>query len=214
LGASLVGRVLAILLAVLGLGRFGIGIFAYRAANALERPQYEVLKQLSGGVEIRKYEPYVVAETEIFAESMRKGTGQGFTRVAGYIFGRNRQKTKMAMTAPVRTATTENSRTGVVRTKVSFVMEKAYSRGSAPRPEDGSVRLKKVAPHILAARKFSGPPPSAKRIAREEEKIVAALQAEGLRQEYGGETLVYGYHDPFITPSFMRRNEVCVPVQP
>ena len=27
------------------------------------------------------------------------------------------------------------------------------------------------------------------------------------------ETLVYGYHDPFITPSFMRRNEVCVRVQ-
>ena len=32
--------------------------------------------------------------------------------------------------------------------------------------------------------------------------------------EAGAETLVYGYHDPFITPSFLRRNEVAVRVDP
>jgi hypothetical protein len=27
------------------------------------------------------------------------------------------------------------------------------------------------------------------------------------------ETLVYGYHDPFITPNFLRRNEVALVVE-
>ena len=53
-------------------------------------------------------------------------------------------------------------------------------------------------------------------VAAEIESIVAALEANGLRPVTRGDdanTLVYGYHDPFITPNFMRRNEVCVRVE-
>ena len=76
---------------------------------------------------------------------------------------------------------------------------------------DRSVRVRNVQPHLLAARTFSGPPPSERRVERERAKILAALAKHGLRPA-DKETLVYGYHDPFITPSFLRRNEVCVRV--
>lgn len=60
------------LLTILGAGRLGIGIFAFRAANALERPNYQVLRRLPGGVELRRYEPYVIAETTVEAPTMRE----------------------------------------------------------------------------------------------------------------------------------------------
>ena len=206
---NVLGRILAILLAVAGTGRIGLGLFAWRAANSLERPTYSVLQKLGQGVELRRYESYAVAETVIPTSNMKAGTGKGFQTVAGYIFGKNKPKAKMSMTAPVRisakTGGEKMSMTAPVRTsqtsgktRVSFVLEKAYSTRSAPRPLDGSVRLKEIRPHLLAARSFSGPPPSEERIARERAKILAALEASGLQPVCSGDerdTLVYGYHD-------------------
>ena len=79
------------------------------------------------------------------------------------------------------------------------------------------MKLKSVRPHILAVRRFSGPPPSASRVRKERSTILRALEGRSLRPVGGAdaaETLVYGYHDPFVTPSFMRRNEVAVRVEP
>lgn len=174
-----------------GFGRISIGLFAWRAANALERPSYTVLQALGDGVELRQYSPYVVAETKIAAPTMKAGSGKGFQTVAGYIFGKNKPRAKMAMTAPVRisakTGGAQMAMTAPVRTqasdgstRVSFVLEKAYSRRTAPKPLDGGVRLKDVRPHLLAARKFSGPPPTEARVERERERILAALDANGL----------------------------------
>ena len=52
-----------------------------------------------------------------------------------------------------------------------------------------------------------------KRVDKERQRIVDALAEEGFVCEGGDETLVYGYHDPFVTPNFLRRNEVGVRVQ-
>ena len=214
---------------MLGIGRLGVGLYAFRVANGLEKPHFEILRRLGGGVELRRYAPYVIAETEVLTASMREGSSVGFRRVAGYIFGRNRPCEKLKMTAPVRisqrgeAAGVQMKMTAPVRlapattgkTRVSFVMEKGYTPGNAPRPTDRNVRVRNVSPHILAARRFSGPPPSERRVARERQRLLEALDANGLKLASGAdgeETLVYGYHDPFITPSFLRRNEVCVRV--
>lgn len=115
---------------------------------------------------------------------------------------------KMAMTAPVRIESSGGADGG--RTRVSFVLERAYSRRTAPAPLDRAVRVRDVRPHLLAVRTFSGKPPSEARVERERTRIVDALAANGMRAANDAAPLVYGYHDPFITPSFLRRNEVCV----
>ena len=102
---SLIGRVLAVLLAVLGSARLGVGIFAWRAANVLERPDYTVIRKLPGGVELRRYAAYTIAETAVKTSSMREASSTGFRTVAGYIFGKNKPSEKMRMTAPVRMST-------------------------------------------------------------------------------------------------------------
>lgn len=77
---------------------------------------------------------------------------------------------------------------------------------------DKSVQVKKVKEHYLAATSFSGPPPSDDRISKERDAILQTLAREGIRVKSKEETMVYGYHDPVITPNFLRKNEVAVMV--
>ena len=64
-----------------------------------ESPDYYVIAK-HDGYEIRHYEPYLVAETEVDGTFETSGN-RAFRRLAGYIFGDNRESEKMAMTVPV-----------------------------------------------------------------------------------------------------------------
>ena len=220
IGTTFAGKAVAYVLAVLVSLRLGIGLYAWDTANRLEQPNFSVLCKLPGGVELRQYEPYLIAETEVASGPMRESTGKGFRTVAAYLFGKNKARgsgsEKMSMTAPVRSSSggEKMSMTAPVRssggdkTKISFVMPSKYSMRTAPRPIDRAVRLRQVKPHFMAARTFSGPPPGEARVQREREKVLQALGDRSLRPEGDAETLVLGYHDPFMTPNFLRRNEV------
>ena len=215
--------------------RIGAGLAAWRAANVLEKPTYTVVKRLPitgrrGEVEIRKYEPYLIAETTVDESSMRKAGSLGFGKCAGYIFGKNKpsvgqsEPEKMAMTAPVRSvgeAGEKMAMTSPVRsqgnkrgkTKISFVIGSKYNLQNVPKPIDKEVKVKRVDGHYLAATSFSGPPPSDERVAEERSKLIEVCEREGIRVKGGkDEVCVYGYHDPVVTPNILRKNEVCVMV--
>lgn len=72
--------------------RYGAGLYAWKVANALEKPSYTIIKCLTNGVELRRYEPYLIAETEVAKEGFRESTGDGFRSCAGYIFGKNKAR--------------------------------------------------------------------------------------------------------------------------
>ena len=71
---------------------------------AIEEPKFEVLLT-DGAFEIRKYAPYIVAETMVEGD-MDQASSKGFRLIADYIFGNNQavssaSSEKIAMTAPV-----------------------------------------------------------------------------------------------------------------
>ena len=67
-------------------------------ATAIEEPAYELVASWDdSGVEIRYYEPKVLATTKMAA-----GESSGFRVLAGYIFGGNAAEQEIAMTAPVQ----------------------------------------------------------------------------------------------------------------
>ena len=167
-------------------------------AMALEEPQYEVIADIDD-IEIRRYDPYIVAEVDV------PNGNSGFRALAGYIFGDNDQGEKMEMTAPVE------SRESAVSDQYtySFVMERKYSLDTLPRPENDEIRLLERPERIVAVRRFSGRWTD-KNFRRHLDELMQALEEEGIKPAGAPEQA--RYNGPF-TPSFLRRNEVIIPVE-
>ena len=152
---------LAALAVAVGLAAFGGNTVPY------ESPDYRVTSTL-GPVEIREYEPYLVAETTVDGDLENAGN-QGFRILAKYIFGGNRGKRKIAMTAPVSqekqsepegtkiamtTPVTQRQRGG--QYTIRFMMPSEYSRDELPVPNDDRVAIVEVPARTFAAVRYSG----------------------------------------------------------
>src|SRR5512137_2997530 len=135
-------------------------------AMATEKPKYTVVQQV-GGLEVRQYAPYLVAETEVTGSREEAGNA-GFRRLAGYIFGGNRGERKIAMTAPVaqqegaRIAMTapvsqqETPDRGPSTWVIQFMMPSGYTRATLPEPLDPAIRFRDVPARRLVALRYSG----------------------------------------------------------
>lgn len=182
---------------------------------AIEQPRYLVVKDYGNGIELRQYDAYLTAETEIRAVNSDQAGNLAFKRLGGYIFGDNRSKQSIAMTAPVSQARSEKIemtapvsqaaiREGVWR--VSFVMPKKYTLQTLPVPNDPAVYFKTVPARKVLAIRFSGRWTDAS-FRRHEAELLTALEKHGLNGV--GDPWTARYDPPFM-PAFMRRNEVMV----
>ena len=77
-------------------------------AVAIEEPKYEVVKTYLD-FELRRYAPYLVAETEVSGDFDEVGN-RAFRILAAYIFGENRAQEKMEMTRPRQPASGSRGR--------------------------------------------------------------------------------------------------------
>lgn len=169
-------------------------------AMAIEEPKYEVLAEESG-YEVRRYEPYVVAEVDIRG---RSADSQGFRTLAGYIFGDNKSSEKMQMTAPVESREAEASDA----VTYSFVMESKYELDTLPTPNNERIRIREKPARVVAVRRFSGRW-SDENMARHERELLGSLASDDV--EILGAIELARYNGPF-TPWFMRRNELIIPI--
>jgi hypothetical protein len=169
-------------------------------AMATEEPAYEVVSS-HGDVEIRRYQPMILAETRVDSQFEEAGN-EAFRRLFGYISGNNTTRSKIAMTAPV---VQEADASGW---RVAFVVPSEFSWETTPQPTDSRVELRLVPERTMAVLRFSGTWGEA-RFAEHERKLRAVVEELGLRVV--GEAVYARYNPPF-TPWFMRRNEVMIPV--
>jgi len=181
-------------------------------SQAIEEPDYEVIRKLDDHLELRRYAPYVVAEVVLNANANEAGS-QAFPILAGYIFGKNRGEKKYAMTAPVTqsAAPLKLDMTAPVTqaavpggTRVQFVLPKGVTLESAPEPLDPRVQLRQVPAGQWAVIRYSGTWSQAN-YDMHLAQLRAALDRAGLATQ--GEPVLARYDPPF-TPWFLRRNEV------
>ncbi len=92
----------------------------------LEEPDYEVTASHSG-FEVRRYSDTIQARVRTEGTNWRGSSG-GFRRIAGYIFGRNGKKQRIAMTAPV------HNREEGDGTMTAFTRTSENAIESRPRP--------------------------------------------------------------------------------
>lgn len=170
---------------------------------ALEEPEYTVLQQ-SEDWELRRYAPYIVAETRVEG-NLRQTGNSAFRILAGYIFGDNEPGQKMAMTAPV-ISEPDGENVAVYQ----FVMESAYDMDSLPVPNDSRVELRELPERLVAALTFSGTW-NEKRIDDLTRNFLDLLGREGF--EVNSDPMLARYNPP-LTPWFLRRNEILVEVTP
>ncbi len=191
-------RLVLIPLAVAG----GLGLAAYGAflwyTNSVERPVYDSIAK-DGDFEVRDYPALTMAEVTRTGDR-RSAVSQGFRPLANYIFAKEREGEKIAMTAPVTQTPEETARNWSIR----FIMPAGRSLESLPKPAGADVSLVESPPQRRAAIRFSGVATD-ELIAENEAKLRAWLEERGL-EILGPPTYAY-YNDPF-TPGFMRRNEV------
>jgi hypothetical protein len=183
--------------------------------SGTEEPSFTVERRI-GNVEIRRYGARVAAQTTIDADE-EKARNEGFRRLAGYIFGGNTDKTKIAMTAPVSqqkgrkiamTAPVATERTTTGEWMIRFFMPSEHTLESLPTPNDDRVELVPVAPETVAVLTFSGVASLDAIAARTDELLTTLRTAEVTTQ---GDPVTWFYDPPWTLP-FRRRNEVAVAV--
>ena len=179
--------------------------------HGTEEPSYSVERRI-GDVEIRQYGTRVAAETTIDADE-EAARSEGFRRLAGYIFGGNRSKTKIAMTAPVAqnknekiamTAPVAAQRSDAGQWVIRFFMPSKQTMDTLPTPNDDRVRLVTVPAEQVAVLRFAGLP-SPKAITERSDELLKTLHANAIEPK--GDTFTWFYDPPWTIP-FRRRNEV------
>ncbi|MGC2775577.1 MAG: heme-binding protein [Bradyrhizobium sp.] len=185
----------------------GAAIAAGPIMSRVEHPKYDVVSR-DGEFEIRAYAPMIIAEAEV--QGTRKpAIEEGFRIVAGYIFGANQGKMKIAMTAPVQqqaagATTAPADGIGSDRWLVSFVMPSDWSLDTLPPPTDTRIKLTAQPAQRMVAITFSGSI-SDGIIAEKTRELRDYAQRKGLT--VSGAPLLAFYNPPWTLP-MLRRNEV------
>jgi hypothetical protein len=179
-------------------------------------PPHEVTRR-DGPIEVREYRPQVLAETVVQAAHDEAGS-QAFRRLAGYIFGRNRAREQIAMTAPVlqKEASQSIDMTAPVLQRetaegwwMAFILPAEISLDSAPEPTDPLVELREVPGRTIATLRYGGLN-SPEKMERYAADLGRWLDEQGFRP-LGPPTMAS--YDPPWTLWFLRRNEVQIEIE-
>lgn len=182
-----------------------------KTPSGLEAPAYEVVRK-GAGVELRRYAPFTVAKRKMAVETGETfSSAEGFSSLAGYLFGDNTEGRKMKMTVPVEISyDREDSDSGPT---MAFVLpsEDATAAGGPPMPRDASVELAQVPTQLVAVAEFTGLA-TAREVERQQERLLKALDADGfLVPKVEGQYSVLQYNPPYTLP-WRRRNEIAIVV--
>jgi hypothetical protein len=194
----------------------GALLLAGGPAQAVEEPAFKTLLS-DGAFEVRDYPSLIVAEVTVTGEQ-KEAANNGFRLLAGYIFGGNKSRKSIPMTAPVAQAPVsekiamtapvtqiQNAGTWIVR----FTMPSAYAMEALPEPNDPKVQLRRLPATRFATLRFSGL--AGKRDV--DAKITELLAATTAHHLLASGPVTLAQYNPPWTPWFMRRNEVMVPVE-
>jgi hypothetical protein len=179
-------------------------------------PPHEVLRS-EGKIELRQYQPQLIAETFVQKDYDQAGSA-GFRRLAGYIFGGNRAKEQISMTAPVLQEAQSRSITmtaPVLQEEtangwwMAFILPVEITLANAPEPTNPAVKLREIPAKRQVSLQYSGRN-SPSEMQRHAKELSAWIDQQGLRPLTDPKMASY---DPPWTLWFLRRNEVQVEVE-
>ena len=105
--------------------------YAIKSQKDIEVYPYEVFKTYDS-FEIRTYESTLFTSVKLETSDYKKGSRQGFSILAGYIFGGNDRGETIAMTSPV-SMSLEDSMT------MMFMVPKSIKKEALPAPNQSGI---------------------------------------------------------------------------
>jgi hypothetical protein len=203
------GAGMGVLLA--GAAVIAAGAFAlyYWRERKQEEAQFDLLAK-DGDFELRRYKPYLVAES-IQKGSRSEALDAGFRKISAYIFAKPEGRAKneddaekIAMTVPV-TTTSEDNRSWRVR----FVTPRAQTRETLPQPATGVAIAEQGERHVAALR-FAGLGTDDELVEAKKHELVAWVAERGFKPVGDVE---YAFYNAPIVPGPLRRNEVWIAIK-
>jgi hypothetical protein len=175
-------------------------LYAIWSRGNIESYPYTVLKKYDA-FEVREYEASLFTSVKLSTGEYKQASSRGFSILAGYIFGGNEKEQKISMTSPV-SLSMEDSMT------MMFMVPKNLKKENLPAPNQSQIEFRQEPAKKLAAIRFGGWT-SAEKLELYKKKLIAALDAEGIK--YSDRFSYLGYNAPFDL--FFRRNEVVVELE-
>jgi hypothetical protein len=201
------------------IGESALSIVGIRVGT--EEPSHTT-EALTDNVQLRHYAPRIAAETTVIGDEQQSRSA-GFRALARYIFGANRRRDKIAMTAPVAqlrdpehvdseriamTAPVAQSQKSLNSWVIRFYMPAKWTMDTLPEPDDPEVRLLHVPAESFAVLRFSGDR-GARAVQTRTDELRETLREYGF--EPTGPATAWFYDPPWTLP-FRRRNEIAIPV--
>ena len=176
-------------------------IYITMATKKSETQAYKVIKT-EKEFEIRYYPPVTMAVIKSSVKTYKELGSKGFTKLAGYIFGGNKDKMQIAMTSPVRMDIGDSV------SSMSFVMPSNYNKANLPLPNDSDVAINNVSEEYVAAITFGGFA-SSDNIKKHTKTLENLLEKQHI--PYYGSFRFLGYNPPYQL--FGRKNEIIVAIE-
>jgi hypothetical protein len=202
-------------LAVLALG---LTLLSACNTEPVEEPSFSIRFD-EGDFEIREYAPIINAETTVRGSAW-DARFEGFGPLADYIFAKERDGEKIAMTAPVTQAPREKiAMTAHVTQQpggseeewvITFTMPSHYTMERLPQPTNPDIRLVQVPARTMGVLSFTGLAGDSDMRAAEA-RLRDHVRRAGMTPK--GD-VAFAFYDPPWTLAFLRRNEAMVEVIP
>jgi len=170
------------------------------AQKGIESYPYELIKSYDK-VELRSYEASLFTSVKLPTGEYEQASSNGFSILAGYIFGGNDKQEKIAMTSPVA-MTLEDSMT------MMFMVPKELDKDKLPVPNQKAIEFVELPPKKMAAIRFGGWA-STEKIEKYKAMLIAELEQEGIA--HSNKFFYFGYNPPYEVVN--RRNEVLVELE-
>ena len=167
--------------------------------SQVEQQNYNTLQTIKN-IEIREYPPAIYASV-----TTEDSNNSLFGILAGYIFGGNENKQKIAMTAPVHMFESSEDENSVT---MKFVMPSEYSMDELSKPNDKRIQISKSVKKKYAAISYKGYNNSLK-FNKYKSDLVKELQKENINTV--GSAIYLGYDPPY--KFWGRKNEVMIEIK-
>ena len=177
-------------------------IYTTMATKKSETQLYKVIRK-EKEFEIRFYPSATMAVITSSAKTYKELGSSGFTKLATYIFGGNKDKKQIAMTSPVHMDISDTI------SSMSFVMPANYTKDNLPLPNNSEVAIQTSPDEYVAAITFGGFA-SNENIQKHISILGKSLNENNL--PYDGNFRYLGYNPPYQL--FGRRNEIIVALIP